>query len=383
MRITTDSRLGKFILMLAHCAGMVDLVALPVWVGTLVAHRQLDPQKAGGLVTLFLVGGVLACLMFAPRFHRLPARWMATGGFIGSACAFVAAIWATNFMTLAMLHALGGLCVGTALCFTHGTIGRSANPHRLFAVVGTALGVFALLFLALVPSVVFARGSDTLFVVFAAVMLVAGLACALAFPDSVVRQPTSTDRAAVTSQVALCIAGISLMALMQAMAMAFAERIGIDRGFGQPAVHGVLLAVGLVNLLPAPLAALLQKQLPPWPVLLCGPVLQSIIVLTMTHSSVFLPYSVATALLTAVMLFTHTFVFGLLARLDGSGRAVAATPAMVMAGAAIGPIVGGTLINAWGYPALGYLGVFVALCSLLCFAGLRHGDAQRPTPLAT
>lgn len=39
--------------MLAHCAGMVDLVALPVWVGTLIGAYRLDPQKAGLLATLF------------------------------------------------------------------------------------------------------------------------------------------------------------------------------------------------------------------------------------------------------------------------------------------------------------------------------------------
>jgi predicted MFS family arabinose efflux permease len=382
MQTTTDSRLGRFILMLAHCAGMVDLVALPVWVGTLVAHRQLDPQRAGGLVTLFLIGGVAACLVFAPRFRRLPARWMATGGFAGAACAFVAAAWTRDFAVLAACHAIGGLSAGTALSFTHGTIGRSANPHRLFAFVGAALGVFALLFLGLVPAAVSAHGGATLFVVFSVVMLVAGAVCALAFPAAAEPLHDATAHPALTRQVVLCIAGICLMALLQAMAMAFAERIGVDHGFGQSAVHGVLLAVGLVNLLPAPLAALLQNRLSAWPVLLCGPVLQAVIVLTMTHSSVFLPYAVATAVLTAVMLFTHTFVFGLLARLDRSGRAVAATPAMVMAGAAIGPIVGGTLINAWGYTALGYLGTVVALCSLICFAGMRHGDVRHP-PVAT
>jgi hypothetical protein len=48
---------------------------------------------------------------------------------------------------------------------------------------------------------------------------------------------------------------------------------------------------------------------------------------------------VAASVFAAVMIFTHTFAFGLLARLDLSGRAMAATPAMLMIGAAIGPIL--------------------------------------------
>ena len=56
MTIRTDSALGRTALAVAHCAGMVDLVALPVWVGVLVAHHRFDPQQAGALVTLFLAG---------------------------------------------------------------------------------------------------------------------------------------------------------------------------------------------------------------------------------------------------------------------------------------------------------------------------------------
>ena len=45
--ITTNSLRGRVALMVGHCAGMVDLVALPVWVGTLISVYRFDPQQAG------------------------------------------------------------------------------------------------------------------------------------------------------------------------------------------------------------------------------------------------------------------------------------------------------------------------------------------------
>jgi hypothetical protein len=33
---TTETWPGRVALMVAHCAGMVDLVALPIWIGTLI-----------------------------------------------------------------------------------------------------------------------------------------------------------------------------------------------------------------------------------------------------------------------------------------------------------------------------------------------------------
>jgi hypothetical protein len=45
----------------------------------------------------------------------------------------------------------------------------------------------------------------------------------------------------------------------------------------------------------------------------------------------------------ALMLFTYGCAFGQLARLDRSGRPVAATPAVVMIGSTIHPVLGDTL----------------------------------------
>ena len=83
-----ESKRGIFALMAAHCAGMLDLVALPVWVGTLVQRYRFDPQQAGGLATLFLIGAALASLFFAPRFNRMNAKWTVVTGFGLAAVAF-------------------------------------------------------------------------------------------------------------------------------------------------------------------------------------------------------------------------------------------------------------------------------------------------------
>jgi predicted MFS family arabinose efflux permease len=75
------------------------------------------------------------------------------------------------------------------------------------------------------------------------------------------------------------------------------------------------------------------------------------------------------------MIFTHTFAFGMLARIDRTGRAVAATPAMLMTGAAIGPVLGGTLVKQSGYGSLGIAAVLIAVAAVLCFSRLERRPA--------
>ncbi len=380
--ITTKSLRGRVALMVGHCAGMVDLVALPVWVGTLISVYRFDPQQAGLLATLFLAGAVVASLFLAPFFQVLPGRLVATVGFAGAALGFAAASTATQFSILALLHAVSGVAAGAALSVTHGTIARSHNPHRMFALVGMALGVFAIVFLGGTPVLVAKLGGAVLFQVFAGVMALGAVTAALAFPTPEATGDAATLRAPSTplpSAVWWGIAGIAAMGLVQSMTFSFLERVGSDRGYGLQAVTGVLIALGVVNLFPAVLAALLEKRWAARSVLLAGPVLQALLVVVIMNSPVFGPYAAAAAVFAAVMIFTHTFAFGVLARLDPSGRALAATPAMLMFGAAIGPILGGTLVKTWGYGSLGVAALLIDGLAVYAFARI-HRVPVDPAP---
>lgn len=385
--LTRTSPLGHLAIMVAHCAGMVDLVALPVWVGALIQHYQFTPQQAGGLATLFLAGAVVASVVLASRFGRLSNRTVATCGFAVSALAFFVASMRTDLAAMTVLHALAGLAAGSALSVTHGTIARGVNPHRGFAVAGMALGVFGIAFYATVPSLVAAVGGKALFLVFAGVMAVACVVSALAFPSAITTPsaPTAaapatarTERTALPRAVWFGIVGIGCLGLVQAMTFSFLERVGIDRGFGVAAVTGVLVVQGLVNLFPSALAALLEKRLSARNVLLVGPVLQALLVLVIMGSTLVAPYAAATSVFAAVMFFTHTFAFGLMARLEPSGRAMAATPAMLMVGAAIGPVLGGTLVQSFGYASLGLAALALDSVAVLCFSRMprRAADVQ-------
>ena len=382
---TTDSKRGRIALMVGHCAGMVDLVALPVWVGTLVAQYRFDPQQAGMLASLFLVGAVLASVVLASRFDRLNGRVVATLGFGIAALGFGLAYTVQDFGTLAVLHALSGLASGAALSATHGTIARGSNPHRLFAIVGMALAVFGILFMGATPPLVAKLGGPVLFQVFAGVMAVAAFSSALAFPvPDALRTPVRAagSRERISATVWCGIVGIAGMGLVQAMTFSFLERVGSDRGFGASAITGVLVTLGIVNLAPPALAALLERRLAARSVLLAGAAVQALLVAVIVLSTQFAPYAAAASVFAAVMIFTHTFAFGLLAQLDRSGRALAATPAMLMTGAAIGPVLGGTLVKSFGYGCLAVAAVVIASLALLCFSRLpgRAADALVRTP---
>ena len=384
--------------MLAYVAGMVDMVALPVWIGTLMQHYRYSPAQAGITVTLFLLGVVLSSLFFAPRFNRMPRRAAATAGFALAALAFLVAamqpVGIEGFGMLAAVHAVAGLGVGCGLSFTDGAMGRSANPHRLWAMANVALGVFAVVFLGGMPQLLMRVEASALFVAYAGLMALAALAVGLAFPavDSVdadaQRAMQSATEAATASKIPraawFVIAAVVCLTLNQAMVFSFVERIGASRGFAPDQVQAVLIALGLVNLVPGVLAAVLQTKWSPIAVGMAGPIGQAVLALVMTAATGYAPYAVAASLYVFMVIFTHTFLFGLLAKLDGSGRAVAATPAMMMLGSCIGPALGGGIVQAAGYPALGWAACCVTVLALVAMSqvgrSMRRASAR---PLAS
>ena len=84
----------------------------------------------------------------------------------------------------------------------------------------------------------------------------------------------------------------------------------------------------------------------------------------------FFTYAVAGSLFVSLMIFTHIFAFGYLAKLEPTGRVLAGTPAMIMTGAAIGPILGGTLVKSVGYEGVGYAAILIAIAAFICFQQL-------------
>ncbi|HWU65108.1 MAG TPA: MFS transporter [Ensifer sp.] len=353
-------------LVIAHCIGMLDLVALPVWVGALVERFGFSPQQAGSVVTLFLIGAVAASAVAAHRFNRINQRAFAAGGFGVAALAFFAASTQHAFVPLAVLHVVAGLAVGTALSMIHGSMGHAANPHRLFAIAGMALGLFGIVMLGAIPQLLIARGGPAIFQVFGVVMTIATLSTALLFRNPGAVEP---DVIAPFSRATwFTILGISIMTFNQAMVFSFVEVIGKARGFEPANVLGVLIALGIVNfLVPAPLAAFLQKRVSAEVITQIGPAVQAVLAFIVTGATVFAVWAPVAAVFVAVQIFTHTFVFGLLSRLDPSGRAVAATPAMLMIGSALGPIGGGALGENLGFGALGIAAIIVAAISVAFF----------------
>lgn len=362
-----NSGAGIAALAIGHVAGMIDLVVLPLWINTLIDGFGYFPAQAGALPSLFLVGAVIASVILSRRFHKLNGRVLVPLGFWISAASFLAIVKTDIFAIHAALHLIAGLAVGTSLSLIHGTMGQTANPHRVFAIAGFGLGVFAIIFLGGVPQLMNGMGPQAFFFAIGGTMALAGLATALLLPTKETEVHALEDVRSLPKSVRYSIAGVMGMALVQGMVFSFLVQVGNDRGFGGQSIEIMLIVLGFVGLAPAVLAALLEKKLAAMTVAKIGPLVQAALALAIMSSTLFPGYAIPAVLFSSAMIFTHTFVFGFMAQNDTTGRAVSATPAILMAGTASGPFIGGALVQLSGYPAIGIAAVLIAIFSITMF----------------
>jgi len=365
-----DKKKTWFALIIGHIAGMIDLAALPIWVGTLIAGYGLLPAQAGGLATLFLLGVVLCNLVLSPLFNKINGRWIAPLGFGISALAFLTMTQITAFSPMAVLHFIAGVGAGLGLSLTHGSMGLTKNPHRVFAIASFGLGFIAMFYLGVTPKLIAVSGSSMLFWVFAGVMGVAALIQAFLFPGATPQSQAATqttDRTKFSAKVWFLIVAIMCMALNHSMIMSFAVRAGMDGGLGADEVEIALISSGVVAIFPSMIAAMLQYRLLAMSVAVFGAILHGVLALCLMTASSFPIFLVSLIFLPFILLFTHTFLFGYMAELEPTGRALSATPAMVMAGSAVGPLLGGAIVHSFGYSALGITAMSFALISGFAF----------------
>ena len=369
---STEGFIGRGVLLVGHAAGMLDLVSMPLWVGILIQFRHMSALQAGLLITAYMTGVFFTSVALAPRFDRLPARAIAIAGFVLGALAFLAIVQVDGFATLLSVHFVAGIGAGSALSMVHGTISRSREPHRVFAIANFGVAIFSIVFFTTVPAAV-QRNPDILFYVLSGLLVFGAAAAAIAFPKPPAeiverfRQATGGNTGSLRIALILAFVGVTLQSAGQGEIYAFLERIGAWRGFSAASIGNMLAVSGLLNLIAPIAAALLENVVPRIRAICIGLCIHACFAALASNSPVFLTYAAGGSLLVFMSIFNHTFMFGAISKLDPSGRTASSTPAMLMLGAAVGPALGGAVAQFIGFSAIGTMSAVILIASAACF----------------
>ncbi|TFW34352.1 MFS transporter [Pseudomonas putida] len=372
MKTTTANPIDKTSVYI--CAGLVSaggallLNVLPVLFGALAEQFGYGEQQLGSLAMAMNLGfGVLglASLLWV---QRLNWRVISTLSSLLVAFALAGMLSSPAYETLMLLMALAGAGTGALYALAMTIFGDSVQPERAF---GFKLGMEtvpgALLLIVLPVAVMPQWGFQGMLVALVISMLLMGVMPLPWVPRrSARRSEAGAGQAPVVCRESRTIAWLSLLASLVFLTgimsvWAFLELMGKRSGLSSDNI-GTVLALGfIINAgggFIASSVGLKAGRFMPVAVIIAAE-LAGLVLLAQ--------FSSLTTYVAGVMcfLFSISFVlaytFGVMAEFDLSGKLVALGALCLSVGAAVGPAVGGLLIETYGYTAVL---LFSATCSI-------------------
>lgn len=358
--------------------GTLTILALPFLLEATMEGLHLSSLQAGLLATVEFVMITLASLSVSPFIGVLPRKWVAlTGTAIGVAANLVSAgVNPLGFETALALRGVAGVGCGLALATGNATVANALDPERMAAQMAALFVAMMIAAFLLIPWASASWGYRGVYGAMAGIML--ALSPLLFWLPQHAKMSRDESGGYVQEQrsstpAAICILLAILFFSMRDMsAWGFAEQLGIKAGY-TPVEVGRLFSVQAVLGIFGPLLASVvgARMGRAFPIIAGVLVAGSIYFFMLRILGSKVVYTTAVMFLTGSYFFAQSYLMAVAAELDRKGRIIAAAGGFISAGAAVGPALGGYLIQQHGYQGTSWaIALMAALTIVLALMSL-------------
>jgi len=347
----------------AYVAALFSPQLSPMLLGAASEGLGLAPGRAGLVTTVeFLCQGV-AALLVSPFVHRLDRRRIVVATVAVLAVGHAASAAAGSFGLLVATRILVGSTQGLLLGTINAEIARTRDPERTYAACFLGAIVFGAAGFFCMPVVMGWFGAQRGAYGLAALVAAVAWPLVTRFPRSG-REVVASGAQGPPRAVLVLLAATVMISWSDGLVWPFAERIGSALGVF-PRVLGWLLGAGIMaGLLGSLGARALGARLGYFGPAAFGMAGTALGGLAMTLAGGPQALACATILKNGTVFFLFPYLLALAADADRSGRGASAMTGCLPLGFALGPVVGGGLIERFGFPALGWAGICLAAVAI-------------------
>lgn len=361
--------------------GTLTILALPFMLAATMEGLHLSSVQAGVLATVEFVAITAASLGISPFINVLPRKCVAL---TGTAIAVIANLMCIGvnplgYETVIALRALAGVGCGLALATGNATVANARDPERMAAQMAALFVAMMIAAFLVIPWASATWGYAGVYGAMAGIMFL--LSSLLRWlPQHSVTSSAQMGRAVGhergSSMAAIWILlAILLFAMRDMSAWAFAERLGVEAGFSPTEVGRLFSMQSVLGLAGPLLASVVGSRMGR-----SFPIIVGVLAAGSTYFfMLYLPgskvvYTTAVMFLTGTYYFAQSYLMAVAAELDRKGRIVAAAGGFISAGAAVGPALGGYLIQQYGYQgtswAIALMAALTIVFALLALSAL-------------
>jgi predicted MFS family arabinose efflux permease len=358
----------------------LTVTLLPYEVAALSVGYHVGPVRAGWITTAELLALACAASYVGQSIARHDKRRLTLLGIAIAAAAAIGCLSTDHVALIIAFRLLFGVGTGIIAAATNALPALHHAPKKLFAYMQLALGVVFGLAIFVVGAVQSFAGRDAVFCVDLLLLLTLGPAAFLLPKGNVSELPSSNTRInlQLPTGAASSLAALGLMWIAQGALWAFAATAGAEAGLDPDSLVRWLSIAGFTTPFGAVAAAVLGERRGYSAPLIAGFAVQVLVALAM-YCSFSRSFYIAGALVSNMTTtFTTPYLQGVLASLDGTGRATALSGAAANFGAAVGPALGAMLVAQTAAPIgitstiMLFISLGLALTSLRSLPAISH-----------
>ena len=360
---------------------------MPILLGIAAARYSLGEAEVGYLSSAYFGGYVLSTVSSVLWVRRFNWRHIAFVGTILMVLGLFLPVLVSNYVAMFVGLIIAGLGAGIIFAESMCITSDMADPDRKFAIKISIESAYGALVLFTLPVLILETyGANAFYLAYVVVIIAVGL-LGIGLPrGNKARLPMQSGNRSSRRADLLSIAGLFCLFLSFGSVVSvyvFFERIGQDVGLTIGQVGQFVAISALTGIFGPLMAAYLGDRIGRvWPQVI-GTVIVVIAYILLSVDPTPLRYGVAVALIPFGLYFALAYQNGIVASADESGRYSSLMAASLAIGAVIGPLIAGSIIEAYGYTQLYTLSAIVLAAAVIGFsfisAMLNTNAEQRQT----
>ncbi|MCR8924092.1 MFS transporter [Dasania sp. GY-MA-18] len=379
-----NSMFAYFALGFISMAGIYYVNILPVLVGTLIDGLGFSESQAGYISSANVYGASLGAVLAVLVIKSCPWKKLVTLGLGALVVMDFASVWLSSFELLVASRFISGVFGGMAAGCVIGVMARLSNPTRAYGVMlmcHFSLGGLGMYLLPMLVPYFGAKGMFLSLMTLGAMALIITQFCA-AYPIPASPLAKATEAGSTSSRYVLVVLALISLFLCQGANMEFfvyLQRLGLFIGLEMDWVN-LSLAIGLwVGIAGAVLAAALSTRFGRAWLIAAAALVSAASIIGFLYIASAQWYLILNITLQIAWAFLLSYLFGICADLDVSGRLAASGGVMSKLGLSTGPFVAASIVNGESYDLIvkiGFIGII--LCFLCAILPAIYLDKRKP-----
>lgn len=355
--------------------GPAAVILAPLIVGGVIDEYGFTDAQAGLIASMDGLGLVIGLLAGALWVRKVSWPRMLFLGLAAYAAANALSATTGTAGALVAMRLLCGFCGGSVFAIINAALGDNRQPDRAFGIAQAVQGVMMFAAFASVPLMAEGRLVNSLFFMLAGASVVLML-CVLRFPHKgVARTAAGPGAAGQAGRLGLIWIGLAGGLLYYASVFGFwawIERVGVNAGLAGGAVEFALSVSQIAAVAGGIAAGLAGDRFGRVAPLACAAAGQLLVLWLLLGQFSAATYLIGACLYQGLYIIATSYLLGVIARLDQSGRYVVVMNGVLGIGASLGPSIAAALIRPGDYSGLNFAAAAGIALTLALFLFVIH-----------